>query len=451
MSTRAGTLVAAAVTVLLAGSVGVASADEVEAKEVIVGEERVEAPAAAPDPEPEEECCTIPPLQYFDRTVNDVTSWLAEPGREIILSTGLSTAFQWDFNDPPNGKIPYRALSTNEGDYEVELFQLRIGYNLDPEPGEVGGNVTFDAGRIARNVKADWNGSGVIPDTDWEHQEAELQEAYLLYNVPVGNGITLKGGRFSTLLGAEVIEPWLNPNFSRGYLFGYAIPFTHTGGYATYPLTEMVSLSMGGVIGWDNVTDNNARPSGIGQIALTPSKYATLTLSGIAGPEQTCAPKPGVLPTLDGQGCNENMRGVFDAVLNVMPMEDVGVILNFDYGSESQASLIHPGRHAPWVGFSGIATYQLDDCFSFALRGEWFQDPQAARLKAVNDAGDLTGATVWDVTFDAKAMLSEYIYLRAEYRYDGSNQKIFTSRTNDFDEIALRGQNTVAVELGYYF
>jgi len=213
----------------------------------------------------------------------------------------------------------------------------------------------------------------------------------------------------------------------------------------------MVSLSMGGVIGWDNVTDNNARPSGIGQIALTPSKYATLTLSGIAGPEQTCAPKPGVLPTLDGQGCNENMRGVFDAVLNVMPMEDVGVILNFDYGSESQASLIHPGRHAPWVGFSGIATYQLDDCFSFALRGEWFQDPQAARLKAVNDAGDLTGATVWDVTFDAKAMLSEYIYLRAEYRYDGSNQKIFTSRTNDFDEIALRGQNTVAVELGYYF
>src|SRR5262245_3820928 len=107
MSTRAGTLLAAAVTVLLGSSVGVARADEVEAKEVIVGEERVEAPpAAAPEPE-EEECCTIPPLQYFDRAVNGITGWLAEPGREIILSTGLSTAFQWDFNDPPNDKVPY--------------------------------------------------------------------------------------------------------------------------------------------------------------------------------------------------------------------------------------------------------------------------------------------------------------------------------------------------------
>ena len=41
-----------------------------------------------------------------------------------------------------------------------------------------------------------------------------------------------------TPLGAEVIEPWANYNYSRSLLFSFAIPFTHTGVLATYPLTE---------------------------------------------------------------------------------------------------------------------------------------------------------------------------------------------------------------------
>ncbi len=43
-------------------------------------------------------------------------------------------------------------------------------------------------------------------------------------------GLTLKGGKFVTLLGQKVIESPNNLNFSRGYLFGLAIPLTHTGG-----------------------------------------------------------------------------------------------------------------------------------------------------------------------------------------------------------------------------
>jgi len=131
------------------------------------------------------------------------------------------------------------------------------------------------------------------PTTQWEDHEVELEEAYLVYNVPIGNGLTLKGGKFVTLLGSEVIEPWLNPTWSRSYLFGFAIPFTHTGGLATVQGRRHDQRHRRWRHGWDNVEDNNSSPSVTGQIAIAPNDRASVYVNGIYGPEQTCFPNPG--------------------------------------------------------------------------------------------------------------------------------------------------------------
>jgi hypothetical protein len=375
----------------------------------------------------------IPPLQYFDETVDGIKGWFDE--HDLRISSGLSTAFQWSFNEPADFKIPYRSYDNWHSRYFVGLWQLTLAYNDAPELNEFGGLVQLDTGRISRRVKADWNGSGVIPDTEWEFDEVELQQAYLVYNVPVGNGITLKGGKFNTLLGAEVTEPWLNPNWSRSYLFGFAAPFTHVGGLATYPITDMVSVTAGGVIGWDNVEDNNSSPSITGQIAVSPNDRVALYVNGIYGPEQTCFPEPGAFQS----GCNRNKRGVVDVVANFKLTDELGFILNFDWASEDEASVVTPGRHSTWVGASGIFTYQINERFSTALRGEWFDDAQGSRTGVQQE--------LWEITFDFKAMLSEYIYTRVEYRHDESDERVFTAHKN----ILLPGNDAVALELGYYF
>jgi hypothetical protein len=387
--------------------------------------------AAAAEKEPKIE--PVPPLEYFDETVDGVKKWFDD--HDLYISSGLSTAFQWSFNEPGDFKIPNRSLDNWHSRYFVGLWQLALGYNPTPEKNEFGGLVRFDAGRIARRVKADWNGSGVVPDTQWEFHEVELQEAYLVYNVPIGNGLTLKGGKFVTLLGAEVIEPWLNPTWSRGFLFGMAIPFTHTGGLATYQVNDMISVTAGGVIGWDNVEDNNSSPSITGQIAISPNDRAALYVNGIYGPEQTCFPEPGAFQS----GCNRNKRGVVDVVGSFKLTDDLGFILNFDYGSEDEASVVNPGRHATWIGASGIFTYQITDRFSTALRGEWFEDAQGARSGVQQE--------LWNITVDFKAMLAEYLYTRVEYRHDESDERTFLANQNIF----LPGNDAVAVEVGYYF
>ncbi|MDG2306361.1 MAG: outer membrane beta-barrel protein [Candidatus Binatia bacterium] len=448
MSTRAGKLAAALAAIVLGAFTGVAHADEIVAEEIIVGEEVIAPPAEAPPPE--EPCCVVPPLGYLDTTFDDIVAWWAKPNRDLKISSGLSTSFQWDFNEPSNYKVPFR-FNTTHSRYFVDLFQLSLGYRAEPEPGDFGGQIVFDAGRLARREKSDWNGSGVVPDTWWENKSAALQQAFAVYNVPIGNGLTLKGGKFVTLNGNEAIEPWANPTYSRSYLFTWAAPYTHTGGYATYPVTDMVSLTAGGVIGWDNVFDNNSAPAAIGEIMIDPSEYANLKVSGSFGPEQTCRPNPGVLPTLQGQGCDSNMRGLVDVVLNVDPVEDLHTSINFLWASEDEASLVNPGRHAQWLGATGTVWYDFLDCFTVATRGEWFQDQQGVRLGTTNAAGNPIGATVWAVTGDLKAMLSEHVYIRSEYRYDGSPQPIFTATNAAGQTGAWRGQNTVAVELGYSF
>jgi len=55
--------------------------------------------------------------------------------------------------------------------------------------------------------------------------------------------------------------------------------------------------------------------------------------------------------------------------------------------------------------------------------------------------------TLWEVSADLKAMVSDHIYLRTEYRHDEGDDDVFLSGKTIF----LPGQDTVAFEVGYSF
>ena len=50
---------------------------------------------------------------------------------------------------------------------------------------------------------------------------------------------------FATHIGAEVNEPWANPNISRSLAFSWGIPITHTGVEASYAFGTTASLMLG--------------------------------------------------------------------------------------------------------------------------------------------------------------------------------------------------------------
>jgi Putative beta-barrel porin-2, OmpL-like. bbp2 len=387
------------------------------------------APAAnapPPDPTRDQWDSFLDPLRDFEDDYITGTQKTIEDATGIHIGAGIQEAWSWSFNKPPNGAaLPYdNFLSQNTA--APEIGQIRA-----TRPGEgwfvPGFGLTLTAGETARRIKADWNGDGAVNRGDtFEKNNFDVQEAYLTWTVPddspVLKGLSVKGGKFVTLLGAEVIEPWSNFNMSRSFLFSFAIPFTTTGALVSYPITDKISITGGPVMGWDQVPSIGG-VTGTGNITWTATDQITLAANGIYGPNQ-----PGNLA---------NKRGVLDLVATIKPTDKLTLLLNYDWGKEDKAGL--NGQNAIWQGFAMVANYNFTDRFSTAGRWEFFNDFSGAR----------TGVSqrLWEATVDLKYLITQHLYVQGEFRGDVSNQKPFQMNTTGF-----AGDNeVVSMNLTYLF
>src|SRR5438477_2933214 len=289
----------------------------------------------------------LDPLRDVEDSVAGAQKGL-EDRTKIHVGAGYTQAYTWSFNQPPPGTLALHSLERHD-EPTPTFAQLSAAR---PSEGWFipGFGVKLAAGKAARAIKADWDGDGAAEHGDtFEDNNFDAQEAYLTWAVPdsspVLKGLTLKGGKFVTLLGAEVIEPWANYNYSRSFMFSLAIPFTHTGFLATYPITDKLSVTGGAVRGWDKVDNNNRGWSGIGNITYTASDMVALAANGIWGPEQTGKTGP--------------KRGIADLVATLKPTSALTLLLNYDWADEEKAAL--NGGTAIWQGFAAVANYAFTD------------------------------------------------------------------------------------------
>jgi hypothetical protein len=274
----------------------------------------------------------------------------------------------------------------------------------------------------------------VFPFEDTPH--VDIQEAYLSYKIPVGTGLTIKAGKFVTLLGYEVIEGPNNLNFSRSFLFGFAIPLTHVGALASYAITDWLTVTAGPVLGWDVVDDPNDGVSWTGQIAMTPFAGVTTAFNFITGPEQFS---------------KDHNRTVLDFVANYTGIKGLTLGFNVDWGvEENEASLrggAGPGTNtdAEWWGVAAYAAYDWTEKFRTALRGEFFQDTNGVRTLAV---GPNSKVELWEVTATAQYNIWKGLFSRVEYRHDMANEKVFRVGSSGAKN---HSQDTLTLALHYLF
>jgi hypothetical protein len=270
--------------------------------------------------------------------------------------------------------------------------------------------------------------------------KVDLQEAYASYLIPIGSGLTVKAGKFVTLLGYEVIESPNNLNFSRSFLYSFSIPLTHVGALLSYSPLPWLSITAGPVVGWDVADDNNSRMSVMGQFAVTAVKDLALTLNWITGPEQF---------NEDG-----NPRTVLDFIAAYTGVKNLTLALNVDYGWEyNEAALAASGTRsnndASWWGWAAYAAYDWTEKLRTAIRLEYFQDTAGVRtLAAATGAG--TRVALWDVTATIQYKIWKGLVGRLEYRHDNANEKVFAIRAPGYAPTG-KSQDTMTLALYYSF
>ena len=257
--------------------------------------------------------------------------------------------------------------------------------------------------------------------------DSKLTERYDVQaaHVYFANGaLTTIAGQYVTLAGAEVIKSPNDVNISRSILFGYAIPFTHTGIRLGYALNDQITLYGGVNNGWDVVDDNNNSDTLELAVSLTPSSAWSLFADVYSGKEP-------------GSTSINGTRSLLDIVATFHATPQLDVVLNADFANQNDA--LSAGRDADWSGVAGYLNYKLNDQWRVSLRGEYFDDEDGFRTGIVQK---------WkEATLTLAYLPTESIELRGEVRRDSSNVNSF----RDTDRSADDTQTSVGIEAIYKF
>lgn len=330
------------------------------------------------------------------------------------LSGFVDVGYNYNLNGQTTNKL--RAFDDNAN--TITLQNAKLGIDGKMENG-VGYKVDMMYGHDATYVNAT---EDFAPATAKDLQ-FNLQQAYLTFACPLtGAGLTL--GKFVTPFGVEVVEAKDNYNISRGLLFGYAVPFSHTGLKADKGFMDgKVTATLGLVNGWDNMKDNNSGKTGIAQIGTTVLPKTSILVGGSYGAER---PSP---TTADPRSTQGNMRGLLDAIVKVTPIEKLTLIANYDVGEEKVYSDTVTVTNMDRVtnSYSGLglhANYQINDMLSVAGRWETLDDDGGRTPKEQVLTSD---------TLTVQAKKDGVIY-RLEYRADHS-----TYNNSDTGEMAFQG------------
>ena len=297
------------------------------------------------------------------------------------------------------------------------LHQAAITIAKQPKEG-FGGLVNIVAGRDAR----------VIKSFDQSTNDFDVTQAFAQY---ASGSLTIIGGKYVTLAGAEVINSTADVNYSHSILFGYAIPFSHTGVRATFAANDMVSLILGVNNGWDQVKDANKQKTVEVGVSVTPNKAFSLAAQGYSGTEQVA----GFTDPTGGKRNLIDLVGTFNAT------DQLTFILNPDWGTqENFTSLVNGSTiKAKWQGIAGYVNYSISDMWRLVLRAEYFDDKDGYRTGVIQK---------WkEATLTLAYLPTKSIELRAEVRGDKSDKNSFVKSGGSTSDT----QNSVGLQALYKF
>lgn len=336
---------------------------------------------------------------------------------DVQVNAFASFGYNYNLNTPTSRSSSYRGFDSDDNSFNVDVAELVLQKSV-ARAGDTGFRVDLEVG-------------SAIPEKTQSYglsvgRSADLQQAMLSYVAPLGSGLRLDFGKFVTPMGTEVIEGYdgFNDNYTRSFLFNYAIPLTHTGVKASYAFNGAVSATAIVVNGWDNAKDNNRSKTVGGQLVLAPIAPLTVYFSYLGGPE-----KPDT---------NSHVRNTYDLVASWKLLPSLAIGVNADYGTETGASLVVPGANAVWKGLAGYTRLDVTRKLTLALRGETFHDEGGTRLGA-------GAATVGEVTITPTLRVSDRFIVRSDLRFDRANSPLFVKNAGLSDTQTTVSTNVIFV------
>lgn len=318
----------------------------------------------------------------------------AEPTKtEWLYGAFVDGAYLLDFHHPANHLFRSRGTA-----YKVDepIMNMAGAYlrKLPSETSRWGMELTVQTGQDSRI----FGFSSTAPNLPGYEGLRHLGPTNVSYLAPIGKGLTIQGGIFTSFIGYDSLYAKDNFNYTRPWGADYT-PYLMLGVNASYPFSKKVTGAVFVVNGFWHLGNANSVPSSGGQIAYKITDRVTWKQTVLFGPHQA-------------DTSFEFWRFLSDSIVEWKGPK-VTTAFEFQVGTEKLAAFGEPRIH--------FASAQLPMRWNFkprwavALRPEFYWDPD----------GRMTG---FAQTVKANTTTLEYrvpywktnTILRLEHRFDDS-------------------------------
>jgi hypothetical protein len=262
------------------------------------------------------------------------------------------------------------------------------------ESSRWGTELTVQAGQDTRV----FGFSATAPNMPGYRGLRHLGPTNISYLAPVGRGLTIQGGIFSSLIGYDSLYTKDNFSYTRPWGADFT-PYFMLGINASYPVTEKLTGAFFILNGYWHLANANSVPSWGGQLAYKPKHHWTVKETVLVGPHQS-------------DTAFEFWRFLSDSIVE-WKRDPFTVALEFQGASEKVDSPEHP--RASWVSSQLPAHWAFNKHWAATVRpevawdsdGRWTGFPQT--VKAV------TSTIEYRVPFHQATAI-----FRVEHRFDDS-------------------------------
>ncbi|MBV8154741.1 MAG: outer membrane beta-barrel protein [Candidatus Eremiobacteraeota bacterium] len=330
------------------------------------------ATAASPSPAPSPTATPTPPWTFSGFA--DITYTKPIPSGGTLLFTNGAPARVFDGITGINTKSP------EETSFVFNNLNVNVRKNTS---NGLGGQFEASLGSDA-NVIASYGGSA--------NTYTDITQAYLYY---AAGQFTLNAGKYETLAGYEVIESPSDNQISRSILFGFAVPFTHTGARLVWAPSAKISVTGGVNYGWDQIISTQGLNTIEGGVTWNPSSILSFSGDVYSGKEPsvlTPYPTGGTIAPPPGPATIYGQRTLLDLVMHYNPTSLWNFGLNGDIAQQfndqffnSAGAIVTNGVGVPlqgtarWSGIAGYAVYNVSSLFTLSARLETFNDQNGVR------------------------------------------------------------------------
>jgi hypothetical protein len=186
-----------------------------------------------------------------------------------------------DFNHPENKVFRSRGTTWHVDRPQINMaaFYLR---KKATEDSRWGVELTAQAGKDAEL----FGFSATAPNLPGYKFLRQLGPTNVSYLAPVGKGLTIQGGIFTSFIGYDSLYAKDNFNYTRPWGADFT-PYFMLGVNVSYPFTKKVTGTFFAVNGYWHLADANAVPSFGGQAAVSVTSHLTVKQTVLVGPHQS--------------------------------------------------------------------------------------------------------------------------------------------------------------------